>query len=332
MELVSIICPAYNEEPFIETCIQSVLAQDLPREQWELLIVDGGSNDKTRTLISPYLKQYANIRLLDNPHRTAPYAMNIGIEQARGVYVVRIDAHSIFPTNYISTLIHYLTTLPNAANVGVSCVTLAANDTMTARAIAFAQSHHFGVGNSVFRTQIVKQPTLTDTVPFGCWQKTYLETIGVFDVELTRNQDDELNARIIKSGGSIYLVPGLTVKYYARDTLIKTAAMFYQYGLFKPLVNRKTGSPATIRQFVPLLFVSGLIIGLPLCFLSKAIAVLYGLCVLTYMIIDIAIAIRNSNPMLLPVFPCMHLSYGWGYLTGIMKIIFNRPFTVTSNR
>ena len=95
--MVSIICPIYNEERFIEACIQSVLAQDFPKENWELLLVDGGSTDRTRSLIEPYLAQYAHIRMLDNEHRTAPYAMNIGIRAAKGEYICRIDAHSTLP-------------------------------------------------------------------------------------------------------------------------------------------------------------------------------------------------------------------------------------------
>ena len=137
MGLVSIICPTYNEEPFIEACIQSVLAQDLPCEQWELLLVDGGSTDQTRTLIVPYLKRHTNIRLLDNPHRTVPYAMNIGIHAAQGEYVCRIDAHAAFPTNYISTLLRYTNELPNVANVGTACFTMPRNDSDKARAIVY---------------------------------------------------------------------------------------------------------------------------------------------------------------------------------------------------
>ena len=103
--MVSIICPIYNEERFIEACIQSVLAQDLPKENWELLLVDGGSTDKTRVLIAPYLEQYANIRLLDNEHRTAPYAMNIGIRAAKGEYILMIDSDDLLVANSVKPIL-----------------------------------------------------------------------------------------------------------------------------------------------------------------------------------------------------------------------------------
>ena len=221
--MVSIICPIYNEERFIEACIQSVLAQDLPKENWELLLVDGGSTDRTRALLAPYLERNANIRLLDNEHRMAPYAMNIGIRAAKGEYICRIDAHSTFPTNYVSTLLRYMNELPDATNVGGVCQTLPANDSPKAQAISIACSHPLGVGNSTFRTATIDKPTEVDTVPFGFWKKNLFDEIGLFDEELTRNQDDEFNARTIQHGGHIYLVPGICTTYFLPVWTLQTA-------------------------------------------------------------------------------------------------------------
>lgn len=330
--MVSVICPIYNEERYIETCLQSILAQDYPKEHWELLLVDGESTDRTRELIAPYLKRYANIRLLDNPHRTAPYAMNTGIRAAAGEYICRMDAHSAFPVNYVSTLLRYMTELPDAANVGGVCETLPANESAKAQAIAIACSHPLGVGNSTFRTATVEQPTESDTVPFGFWKKSLFDEIGLFDEEMTRNQDDEFNARTIRHGGHIYLVPGIRTTYYARDTISKTWRMFYQYGLFKPLVNKKTSHPATIRQFIPLLFVLGLTLGLPLAFVHPVLAILYGLGIGLYLLATSTVGIRYRNIYLPLVFATIHFSYGWGYLCGIGKRLFKQPFNVETNR
>ncbi len=330
--MVSIICPTYNEERFIETCIQSVLNQDIPADSWELLLVDGGSTDRTRQLIQPYMDRHANIHLLDNPHRTAPYAMNIGIRAAKGEYICRMDAHSSFPTNYVSTLMRYLNELPGASNVGAACDTLPANDTTKAKAISIACRHPFGVGNSAFRTATVKEPIETDTVPFGFWRKTLFDTVGYFNEMLTRNQDDEFNARTIQQGGKIYLVPDLSVTYYARDTISKTAQMFYQYGLFKPLVNKYLKRPATFRQFVPMAFVIGLIVGLPLAFLHPVMLCIYCACVLSYVLCLAGMAVYYGNRYLPVVFATIHCSYGWGYIAGIGKILLKRPFNVKTNR
>ena len=330
--MISVICPTYNEERFMEACLRSMLAQDFPKDQWELLLVDGGSTDQTRSLIAPYLEQYSNIRLLDNPHRTAPYAMNIGIRAAQGEYICRIDAHSAFPTNYLTTLFRYMQELPDAANVGGVCQTLPANANAKAKAISIACSHPLGVGNSTFRTSMVDQPTQVDTVPFGFWHKSLFDEIGFFDEELTRNQDDEFNARTIQSDKKIYLVPGIRITYYARDTIRKTWRMFYQYGLFKPLVNSKIHHPATLRQFVPMLFVLGLIIGLPLCFVHTVLWITYVSVIGLYVLLISAIGCHHRNAYLPVVFAVIHLSYGIGYLHGIGKLLLKRPFNVETNR
>ena len=330
--MVSIICPIYNEERFIETCIQSVLNQDIPSDSWELLLVDGGSTDRTRELMQPFIVRHANIRLLDNPHQTAPYAMNIGIREAKGEYICRMDAHSSFPVNYVSTLLRYLNELPNAANVGAVCNTLPANDSTKAKAISLACRHPFGVGNSIFRTSTILQPVTTDTVPFGFWRKEIFDSVGYFNEDLTRNQDDEFNARTIQKGYKVYLVPELVVTYYARDTIAKTSQMFYQYGLFKPLVNKQLKRPATLRQFVPLTFLVGLVVGLPFVFLHPVILIIYCASILLYVLCLTGIAVYYCNMYLPIVFVSIHFSYGFGYLVGIGKLLLKRPFNVATNR
>ncbi len=337
--MVSVICPIYNEEKYITKCIESVLEQDYPTEDLEILFVDGLSTDKTRKIVSDYATRYNQIRLLDNPHRIVPYAMNIGIKAAKGDIIIRLDGHVEYPTNYISKCVHYLMTLPNAENVGGVCQTLPCNERNISQAIAIALSTGFGMGNSSFRigsTEIRK----VDTVPFGCFRKSLFERIGYYDLELIRNQDDELNGRIIKNGGSIYLIPELKIKYYSRDKISKVRRMFYQYGLYKPLVNKKLGSPATARQFVPLLFLLGIVLGGILSVFSIYIMYTYFAVLALYLAIGLFIgckyAVKYRRPMLtllMPyVFANVHLSYGYGYLRGIYKILANKKFNVESNR
>ena len=330
--MVSIIWPIYNEERYIENCIQSVLKQDIPADSWELLLIDGMSTDNTRIIAQPYINQYPNIRMIDNPKRTAPCAMNIGIRTAKGEYICRIDAHSLFPSNYISTLLSYIEELPNAANVGGVCDTKPANDSKKAKAIAITCRHPLGVGNSTFRTRTISKPKKTDTVPYGFWRKELFNIIGLFDEELTRNQDDEFNARTIRHGYKIYLVPKLSVSYYSRDSILKTGRMFYQYGLFKPLVNHKIKRPATTRQFVPLFFVLGLIVGLPLTFLHPLFLLIYIASILQYLLLICCVGVRYRNAYLPLVFATIHICYGWGYIEGMWKLLTKQSFQVDANR
>lgn len=338
-EIVSVICPIYNEEKYIEKCIESVLGQDYPQDRIEVLFVDGMSTDRTREIVSEYSNKYTQIRMLDNKLRIVPYAMNIGIEAAKGDVIVRIDGHAEYPTNYVSTLVHHLDVQEGAENVGGVWITLPCNEKNVSYAIAEALSNKFGMGNATYRIGTNKIRKV-DTVPFGCYRKSLFERIGNYDTELIRNQDDELNGRIIKNGGKIYLIPDLKIRYFSRDKISKVRRMFYQYGLYKPLVNKKLGSPATARQFVPLLFLLGIVLGGILSVFSIYIMYTYFAILALYLAIGLFIgckyAVKYRRPMLtllMPyVFANVHLSYGYGYLRGIYKILANKKFNVESNR
>ena len=197
--MLTIICPIYNEEKYMARCIESIMAQDYPKDDLEVLFVDGMSTDHTREIIASYLPRCPYLRVLENPQKIVPYAMNKGISEAKGDIIMRIDAHTFYEPNYCSAIVKRLKEL-NADNVGCVCKTDVLNKTPKTLAICEVLSNKFGVGNSTFRTGIesVKE---VDTVPFGCWPKRVFEKYGRFDVRLVRNQDIEFSKRIINGGG-----------------------------------------------------------------------------------------------------------------------------------
>jgi len=333
MKKISIIIPCRNEEKFIANTLESIINGSYPLEKMEILIIDGMSDDTTREIVGKYEKKYPQIKLIDNPQKTVPYAMNYGIKEAKGEVIVRLDAHSIYPSDYIEKLVYWLEKL-DVDNVGGVWDTTPANDSLEAKAIALATSHPFGIGNAQYRISNKKEPYEVDTVPFGCYKKEVFEKIGLFDTDLTRNQDDELNARLIQNGGKIFLIPDLKIKYFARDKFSKMFKMFYQYGYFKPLVNLKLRQPATVRQFVPLLFVLFLIFGILFSFLSKIFFYLFILGIFIYFgadcLVSFKISKRENNFKLLPYlvlsFFLIHFSYGIGYLKGIMDFVILKKY------
>lgn len=334
--MLSVIVPIYNEEKYIAKCLDSIIEQDYPKEDMELLLCDGMSKDRTREIIAEYQKKYPWIQLLDNPKRIAPCAMNVGINASKGNVIIRLDAHVYYPKNYYSVLVKKLNELPNAENVGAICNTLPVNDTTEAQAIAAVLSSRFGMGDSHFRVGAQKEMEV-DTVPFGCFKRSTFDKVGLYDEDLVRNQDDELNARIIKNGGKIYLIPELQCEYYARDTARKVYKMFYQYGLFKPLVNKKLGSPATVRQFFPLFFVMGLLAGPILCLALPVLWWAYIAMVVAWFLLATYFSLKDSKSLkriLIQnwIYFVVHFGYGWGYIVGIYKILFHSPFVAQVNR
>ena len=336
---LSVICPIYNEEKYIGPFLDSILQQDYPHNDLEILLVDGMSKDKTRDVICSYSKQYPFLRLIDNPQQTVPYAMNNGIKSANGNIIIRLDAHAEYPSNYFSVLVKKLDELEGAENVGGVCITLPCNDTVVATAISECLSNKFGMGNSYFRVG-AKDVMSVDTVPFGCFRKTLFDKVGLYDTDMIRNQDDELNGRIIKNGGKIYLLPEVEIKYFARDKVSKVRKMFYQYGLYKPLGNKKLGSPATLRQFIPLIFVVWIILVLILSLIFPIIWIPYLTTIFIYLIIGVVEGCKSavktgyiSLVFIMPfVFDNIHFSYGVGYLHGLYKLLTNQSFNVMTNR
>lgn len=326
--IVSVVVPCRNERRYIGQCLESILRNDYKAEL-EVLVVDGASDDGTRELLFDCARQSSRIRVLDNPSRTTPVALNIGIQNARGSIIVRMDAHCKYPVDYISTLVSWLER-SGADNVGGVWRTLPGSDTVTAHAIAIAVSHPLGVGNAHYRLGIA-EPKWVDTVPFGCYKRSVFERIGLFDEELVRNQDDELNQRLLRSGGRILLVPDVIIDYYARDSIGKVARMYYQYGYFKPLVAKKLGYIGTARQVVPAAFLLSLAIALlliPWVHLAGWIFIgILGSYIATLLIAIIVVMPRRGpavSALLGLVFPALHFSYGWGSLRGVVHFFLRR--------
>ncbi|MGE5801471.1 MAG: glycosyltransferase family 2 protein [Gemmatimonadota bacterium] len=324
---VSIVIPCRNEARYIEACLESILAADYPADLIEVLVVDGGSDDGSRDIVARYAATRPRIRLLENALRITPAAMNIGIRAASGDVIMRMDAHVVYPGNYIRRLITALES-SGADNVGGVIETLPGDGTAVARAIAVALSHPFGVGDSYFRIG-TRAPRLVDSVAFGCWRRELFGRVGLFDEELVRNQDDEFNYRIAQHGGRVLLVPDIVARYYARRSLRKIGRTFYQYGYFKPLVAKKLGRVATVRQMIPALLVVVVlgsamfqlgrrIFGLPVFRpLIAAALVLYLIAVVACSLAAVRRHGWRCALALAATFPTLHWSYGVGYLRGV---------------
>jgi len=327
---VSIIIPCRNEENFIGATLENIIGQDYPKDKLEVFVIDGESTDGTNAITLQVATVNPFIHVLNNPEKVVPPALNMAIRRSKGDVIIRMDAHSIYPKDYISSLVKNLVEL-KADNVGGVWITEKGAGTLIADAIAVATSHPFGIGNAQYRLG-GKNPMQVDTVPFGCYRKEVFEKIGLFDEDLIRNQDDEFNGRLIKSGGKIFLIPSIKIQYYARATLLKMSTMFYQYGLFKPLVNIKLKYPATLRQLVPpVLVLSILLLGV-LSFFHSFLFSLFALEVIIYLmgvfLVSFFISIRKGLMIFLPLivtFPIIHFSYGMGYLRGIIR------FTILKN-
>lgn len=326
--MLSVIVPIYNEEKYIAKCIDSMLEQDYPKDDLEIILVDGMSKDKTREIVAIYTEKYPFIHLIDNPNRIAPWAMNLGIKEAKGDVIMRLDAHATYERNYFSSLAYGLSKY-GADNIGAVCKTDVLNKTPKTLAIREVLSNKFGVGNSVFRTGIQGVQEV-ETVPFGCWKREVFDKYGYYDVRLVRNQDIELNKRIFHGGGKIVIIPDTYSTYLARETYSKLAKNNFGNGKWNILTVFYTGElkSLSIRHFVPLGFVLGLflplIVGIfwcPALFVTIAVLLMYILA-LSSVCVKLAISKNLNFFYLLTSFTVLHVSYGWGSLMALLKLPF----------
>jgi glycosyltransferase involved in cell wall biosynthesis len=332
VQKVSVIIPVLNEKMHIAQCLDSVIFGSYPHCLLEILVVDGKSHDGTREIVIEYASKYQFVKLIDNDKSTVSFGMNIGIANSIGEIVVRMDAHALYPSDYIEKLVFALEKY-GADNVGGGINTVPISATKEAASIALIMSHRFGVGNSYFRTGLT-EPRMVDTVPFGCYRRDVFDRIGMYDEMLIRNQDDELNARLSRVGGRIYLIPDVMVTYFARDSFRKMSKMFFQYGYFKPLVNVKTGSAATWRQFIPPLFVVSLLLTVVGGFALEGLWMVFAFILLLHGMAGSLASVSISRirgwsllPFLYAGFLLAHLSYGFGYLRGILDFVILRKHT-----
>ncbi len=323
MPLVSVVIPVRNEQNYLEACFQSILSQTYPKESMELIFVDGKSTDSTYSLLKQYEARFPTlIQVLENPHRTVPYAMNLGIRASKGIYIIRMDAHAEYAEDYISQCVRYLEQ-SDADNVGGAAITKSKG--FLGGAIAQMLSSRFGVGNSAFRTD--GKDGYVDTVPFGAFRREVFEKYGYYDERLTRNQDNEMNYRIRKGGGKILMSHDIRLAYYCRDTLRGILKMGIQNGKWNIITLFLCPGAMSMRHFVPFLFVLSLM-GLPLLGLLSPlfwwILAMEGIC---YGLLDLLFSVSRAQksrmaylPILLFLFPLFHISYGLGSCAGFFVL------------
>lgn len=328
LPFISLILPIRNEGSYIERCLQAILAQDY-QGQIEIIIVDGMSTDQTRKIIEQTARHSSfSICLLDNHGKIVPTGMNIALRQAKGDIIVRVDGHCLIVSDYVRKCVEHIQ-LDGVDGVGGPMKTI--GETPLASVVALAMSSPFGVGNSAFRT-LSDVSMLADTVPFPAYTREIIKRAGFYDEELVRNQDDEYNYRIRSLGGKILLANDVRSVYFSRASLGGLWRQYFQYGIYKVRVLQKHPRQMSLRQFVPPVFVLSLFVSLILgffpsvYFLSFFIPIAYVFANLAASFLTLYASnktnqLKMGNHLLfLPLaFLFLHLSYGLGFLLGILK-------------
>lgn len=312
---VTVIMPVRNEGPFMEKSLSAVLAQDYPAGSTEVIVADGMSTDATREIVETFREKHPNLFLVDNPRRVVPSAMNEALKIAKGEIVVRVDGHTVIAPDYVRKCVETLKRT-GADNAGGKMS--AEGQNFFGQAVALATSTPFGVGGARFHYS--EREEWADTVYLGAWPREVFGRIGVFDEEMVRNQDDEFNYRLKKSGGRILLSPDIRSVYTVRGSLKGLWKQYFDYGFWKVRVLQKHPGQMAPRHFAPPAFAAACLF-LPF---AAPLRPFWGLMLAAYALFLAAgslAGIRKSpgHAALLPlVFAVLHLSYGLGFLYGLI--------------
>jgi succinoglycan biosynthesis protein ExoA len=320
---VTVVLPIRNEAGFIEHSLGALLAQDYPADRMEILVMDGMSDDGTRDVIRQMLAQghATSVRMLDNPGRIVPVAMNLALDQARGDVIVRVDGHTVVAADYVRACVDSLEA--NQADCVGGCM-VARGRVPFGEAVALATSHPLGVGGARFH--YASRVMETDSVYMGAWRRDVSAWAGEFDEEMACNEDDEFSYRLCAKGGRIVLDPSIRSVYYNRSTARTLWRQYFRYGLWKVRVAQKVPRQMRPRHVIPFGFVAALTGGALLSPLLTPVRWAWLAMVSAYAAATLGTSLTLARRggwhlwwRLPVVFFILHTAYGTGFAVGLMR-------------
>ena len=291
----------------------------------EVIIADGLSTDNTHQEIQTFIEIHPDlsVSVVDNPQRIIPAGLNQAIAAAQGEIIVRLDAHSMPVEDYVQRCVEALES-GLGENVGGLWEIQPGGEAWQARAIASAASHPLGVGDARYR--VGGQAQEVDTVPFGAFQRSLIDRVGLFDETLLTNEDYEFNTRIRQSGGAIWFDPAIRSKYIARDNLSSLARQYWRYGFWKSRMLRRFPATFRWRQLPPVFVISfPLLAILSIWFWWARWLLIFEIAVYTIalLIVGIQLAVKQRDFALIVGVPLaiatMHFSWGTGFIWSMIR-------------
>lgn len=342
---VSLILPVRDDAGAIGRCLEEIERQTYPRDQMEILVVDGMSTDGTREKVRSREREKMGLalRLIDNPRRQRAAGLNTGIREARGDVIIRVDARTVIPPDYVEKCVDALKS-SGADNAGGTQKPVSGRPgpgVATRQAIAIAMSHRFGVGNARFR--LGRGSGFVDTVYLGCFRREVFEEVGLFDEDsAVISEDADLNYRIRKAGGKIYFSSDIVAYYYPRGSLKDLARLYFRYGGAKAGNLLKRGRLTASRQLVPPLFLFTLVMLPVLGIFDRLTLLLWFALLAAYLLATLLFSLHAALlrqdmagrpepaepasrrrlavfPRLLCVFPVMHISWAAGFWRRLLQ-------------
>lgn len=326
MKRISIIVVARNSEAVIDKAINSILNQTIPKYLCEIIIVDGLSSDNTlsvaRSILADYQDDYSKIYFEKNEGLILSSGWNIGIQRSSGDFIIRIDAHSALPNNYIESLLYNYSNqkVPeNCVGIGGGLVSKARKDTYVNRQIVNLVTSRFGTGGSPFRGQIKSELFESDTAVFALYKSHIFEKVTGFNIHLERCQDIEFHSRVHDQGMVLFTDSTLIINHYPESRLLPFLKKAFQTGKWVNFTGK-----GRLRHGIPVLFAIYLML-IPLFLVMGQCYILIPL--LVYGSLGFYfITIEKHDVSLILFYLMYHFSYGIGGLYGRILSVYKKVF------
>jgi succinoglycan biosynthesis protein ExoA len=328
--LISAVVAVRNEERHIEAVLTSLLKQETSDWELEIIIVDGDSSDRTQEIVRRIASEDSRVKLAINKQRKTPYAFNLGIQEARGIYISIHGAHTTYAQDYIATCLEELR-IHDAAGCSGRVVTRPGGDGFQARLVAWTLAHPFGTSTGSMRT---RRAGFADTIPYPLFLKSTLLEVGGYDTQLHRNQDNDLSQRLRARGYKLYITDKTSCEYFVSPDLVSLASYALKNGFWNVVSFKSNRASMSTRHFVPGVFVVALLLSLLLLFFSMGITTgvqlwlrtpilmlgaIYGAATIAAAC-NVAVRERSAGALLMPIaFLLLHVSYGVGTLFAILS-------------
>ena len=331
MITIDIIIPTLNESKFIRNSLDSVLAFKIPLNTIvKIYVVDGGSEDNTKEIVNEYISKFSNIHLLNNPNKIQPSALNIGIQNSSGDFIMRLDAHSMYPNDYLTKCYDTMVD-SDADNVGGIFVPVFKEKSLFPTLVMALTTHRFGVGNGEFRVSL--QSKFVDTVPYGFFKRKIFDKIGLFDERAYAIEDFEFNSRIRKFNGKIFLNSEIKVFYFNQSSLISFyKKQFFRDGPGNAYLWFIAPYAFALRHAIPFLFFL-FICSIPISYFISLYLFYFNLIILFFyfflaMLSSLQQSVRLKKVYLFFLLPfcffAFHVLYGFGTFIGSIRLLFKR--------
>jgi len=326
MKLITVVIPIRNEAKHIGAVLDALLVQNYPKDRFEIIVVDGLSEDDSKMIISEYVKNFPNIRLLDNPKRLSSAARNIGVREARGEIILIVDGHCLIDNRQMFANVNASMQDQNVHSLGRPQPLFLDNANAAQRAIAMARHSRLGhhPDSFIYSDEPQKVPAISVAVAY---RKNVFGQVGLFDERFDVCEDCELNYRLDLAGFHCYFVPDIAVRYVPRDSVFRLGKQMIRYGRGRVRLAKKHPKTFSLKMFMPALLVLGLIAGGLLSFFSMPVAFVYGGVIAVYFAVIALESVRLSvvnrflpGLILLPVvFLTIHLASGYGELVELFS-------------